>query len=352
MNIAEKEIIGLLQNLIRIPSFSKQENGRTDHLMTYLQSQNLEVTRIHNNLFLKNKYFNPGRKTILLNSHLDTVGVNEGWTRDPFDPVILNNRIYGLGSNDAGGSLVSLLAAFLHFYDFQDLKYNLIFLASAEEEISGKNGVESVLPELGSIFFGLVGEPTQMRLAIAEKGLMVLDCKARGKSGHAAREEGLNAIYKAIRDIEWIQKFRFPDQSELLGNVKMSVTMIQAGIQHNVIPDECHFVVDIRSTDRYTNEEILQVVKENLQSEVTPRSVRLQSSSVRRDHVVVQAAQTLDIEMFGSNTLSDQALMPFSTVKIGPGDSARSHTADEFIGMKEILAGIELYTRLLERIIL
>lgn len=352
MNIPGNEIIELLQDLIRIPSFSKDEKARADHLMSYLQAKDLEIHRIHNNLFLRNKYYIPGRKTILLNSHLDTVHVNEGWTRDPFDPVISNNRIYGLGSNDAGGPLAALLATFLYFYDSKDLKYNLIFLASAEEEISGRNGVESVLPVLDSVFLGIIGEPTQMKLAIAEKGLMVLDCTARGKSGHAAREEGLNAIYRAIRDIEWIRNFRFPDQSEMLGDVKMSVTMIQAGTQHNVIPDECRFVVDIRSTELYSNEAILEVVKKNLGSDVVPRSVRLQSSSIYRDHEVVLAAQSLGIPLFGSSTLSDQALMPFSTVKIGPGDSARSHTADEFIGVEEIMTGIELYTRLLEKIIL
>lgn len=352
MKIPHKEIVDLLQDLIRIPSFSGEETGRTDHLQDYLQLKGLRVQRLHNNLFLKNNLFDPGKKTILLNSHLDTVRVNEGWRLDPFDPIIEGDRLYGLGSNDAGGALVCLLATFLYYCDQQDLKYNLIFLASAEEEISGKKGVESALPGLGPIYFGIVGEPTRMRLAIAEKGLMVLDCKTKGKSGHAAREEGSNAIYNALNDIDWIRYYRFPLRSELLGEVKMTVTMINAGSQHNVIPDECHFVVDIRSTDLYTNEQILEVVRNNLTSELKPRSTRLQSSSIDKGHTVVREAQSLGIELFGSSTLSDQALMPFPTVKIGPGDSARSHTADEFIGVDEIKSGVETYINLLDRIIL
>ena len=352
MKIPQKEIVGLLQDLIRIPSFSGKETGRADHLQDYLRLKGLRVQRLHNNLFLKNDSFDTEKKTILLNSHLDTVGVNEGWRHDPFDPIIEGDRLYGLGSNDAGGAMVCLLATFLNYCDQQDLKYNLIFLASAEEEISGKKGVESALPGLGPIYFGIVGEPTRMRLAIAEKGLMVLDCKTKGKSGHAAREEGSNAIYNAINDIDWIRNYRFPLRSELLGEVKMSITMINAGTQHNVIPDECHFVVDIRSTDLYTNGQILEVVKKNLKSEVKPRSTRLQSSSIDKGHAVVREAQSLGIELFGSRTLSDQALMPFPTVKIGPGDSARSHTADEFIGVDEIKSGVGTYINLLDRIIL
>jgi acetylornithine deacetylase len=352
LKISQKEIVGLLKDLIRIPSYSGEETGTADHLQDYLQLKGLQVQRLHNNLFLKNNSFDPAKKTILLNSHLDTVRVNEGWSHDPFDPIIEGDRLFGLGSNDAGGALVSLLATFLYYCDQQDLKYNLIFLASAEEEISGKKGVESALPRLGPICFGIVGEPTRMRLAIAEKGLMVLDCKTKGKSGHAAREEGSNAIYDAINDIDWIRNYRFPVRSELLGEVKMTVTMINAGTQHNVIPDECHFVVDIRSTDLYTNEQILELVRKNLKSEVKPRSTRLQSSSIEKGHAVVREAQSLGIELFGSSTLSDQALMPFPTVKIGPGDSARSHTPDEFVGMDEIESGVETYINLLDRIIL
>jgi acetylornithine deacetylase len=347
----EEEIVRILRDLIRIPSFSREEAESAAYLFEYFLSKGLDPQRIHHNLFLRNKYFDPAKKTILLNSHLDTVRINEGWTRDPFDPAIVNSQLFGLGSNDAGGSLVSLMATFLFFYDQKNLKYNLIFLASAEEEISGKKGIESVLPELGTIYLGIVGEPTRMKLAIAEKGLMVLDCKAKGISGHAAREEGLNAIYAAIHDIDWIRNYRFTDRSDLLGDVNMTVTMINAGTLHNVIPDECHFVIDVRSTDVYNNEQVLGLIKKNLLSMVKPRSTRLQSSSIARDHLVVKTAQSMGIELFGSSTLSDQALMPFPTVKIGPGDSARSHTADEFIRLNEITEGIEIYNKLLEKLI-
>lgn len=352
MKIPQAEILRILQDLIRIPSYSREETACADYLFDYLNAKGLEPLRIHNNLLLKNKYFDYRKKSILLNSHLDTVSVNESWTHDPFDPIIINNKLFGLGSNDAGGSLVSLMATFLHLHHRKDLQYNLIFLASAEEEISGKNGVESVLTELGPVLLGIVGEPTGMKLAIAEKGLMVLDCKAVGISGHAAREEGLNAIEVAIQDIEWIRNYRFPTRSVLLGDVKMTVTMIHAGTQHNVIPDECHFVVDVRSTDVYTNDYLLNLIEKNLSSTVKARSIRLNSSSIARDHILLKEAQSLGIELFGSNTLSDQALMPFPTVKIGPGDAARSHTADEFIGLNEIRDAIGIYKKLLEKLII
>jgi len=300
---------------------------------------------------VRNHSFDPRKKTILLNSHLDTVPANEGWTHNPFEPVILDGKLFGLGSNDAGGSLLGLLATFLYFYDQTDLTGNLIFLASAEEEISGKKGVESVLPDLGPVSFGIVGEPTRLRLAIAEKGLMVLDCKTTGLAGHAARDEGINAIYKAIEDIEWIRNYQFPEKSKLLGEVKMTVTRIQAGSRHNVIPEICEFVVDVRSTEVYTHEQILNRVKENLSCEVNARSTRLQSSSIDESHVLVKAARSLGLNTFGSGTLSDQALMPFPTAKIGPGDSARSHTADEFIRIDEIKEGIEIYTELIGKLI-
>jgi acetylornithine deacetylase len=270
---------------------------------------------------------------------------------DPFNPVIREGRLYGLGSNDAGGALMGLMTAFLNFYDQEDLKYNLVYLASAEEEISGVNGISSILPELPSTTFGIVGEPTGMQLAVAEKGLMVLDCIARGRSGHAAREEGINAIELAIKDIQWIRGYKFPERSELLGEVKMTVTMIHAGSQHNVIPDECSFVVDIRSTDTYSNDKILEIIKNNLRSEVKARSTRLQPSSIHPDHLLVKTARSMGIPLFGSATLSDQALMPFPSAKIGPGESARSHTADEYILLDEISEGIGIYIQLLDRLI-
>ncbi|MBR9999990.1 MAG: M20 family metallo-hydrolase [Cyclobacteriaceae bacterium] len=346
-----EETIKLLQQLIRVPSLSREEKNCADFLSDYFDRKRIALQRIHNNLLLKNRHFDPQKENILLNSHLDTVRANENWTVDPFDPVIREGKISGLGSNDAGASLVSLLNVFMHFYDLQDLNYNLIFLASAEEEISGIQGVTSVLPHLEPISFGIVGEPTGMHLAIAEKGLMVLDCKVRGISGHAARNEGNNAIYMAIKDIEWIREHKFPDRSELLGDVKMTVTKINAGTQHNVIPDECSFVVDVRSTDVYPNEQILEIIKQNLSGDVIARSTRLQSSSIHVDHILVKAALSLGISLFGSDTLSDQALMPFPTAKIGPGDSSRSHTADEFILADEIRDGIGIYIKLLDKLL-
>jgi acetylornithine deacetylase len=351
LKIPFEETIDILRQLIRIPSFSKAEEKRADHFEKYLSDKKLPVQRFHNNLFVRNLFFDPGKETILLNSHLDTVQAGEHWTMDPFDPVISDGRLYGLGTNDAGGALLSLMSTFLFFYDQKDLRYNLVYLASAEEEVSGANGITSVLPELPLISFGIVGEPTGMQLAVAEKGLMVLDCMARGKSGHAARGEGINAIELAIEDIEWIRRYKFPKASKLLGDAKMTVTMIQAGSQHNVIPDECRFVVDVRSTDAYSNEEILEIINNNLRSEVKARSTRLQPSSLNPDHLLVETARSMGIPLFGSSTLSDQSLMSFPTAKIGPGESARSHTANEYIMLEEIREGIGVYVELLDKLL-
>jgi len=352
LKIPFEEVIEVLQNLIRIPSPSRGEEITADFLYKYFKSKNLDPVRHLNNIYIKNKYFDSQKKNILLNSHLDTVKPNPEWNHDPYNPIIIDGKLYGLGSNDAGGSLVSLLATFIHFYDKKNLKYNIIFLMSAEEEISGKGGVESVLPELDSITFGIVGEPTEMKMAIAEKGLMVIDCISHGRSGHAAGEEGVNSIYLAIKDIERIRNFRFPKKSKLLGEVKMTVTMIKAGAQHNVIPESCHFVIDVRSTDSYTNEEILKNIRDHLSSEVNVRSIRLQPSFISKNHKLVKSACDIGLSLFGSSTLSDQALMSFPTVKIGPGNSKRSHTADEFIQVNEIKEAIEIYVKLLERLIL
>ncbi len=348
MRMTLEDTLELLKDLVRIPSFSRREEKTAQLLFDFLSHRNCMVLRHFNNIYLRNQHFKPERPTIILNSHHDTVQPNKDWSKDPFNPIIVNNRLYGLGTNDAGASLVSLLSAFLHFYDREDMPYNMVFLASAEEEVSGRDGVASVLPLLDNIAFGIVGEPTALKMAVAEKGLMVIDCHARGKSGHAARDEGENAIYKALDDIERIRKFRFPRISEWLGEVKMTATMIHAGTQHNVVPDQCSFVLDIRSTDQYRNEEILEALKENLKSEFKARSVRLQSSSIERRHILVEVAGELGIPLTGSSTLSDQALMPFPTVKIGPGDSARSHAADEYILVDEIEAGISLYIQLLK----
>jgi acetylornithine deacetylase len=345
------EAIGLLRRLISVESLSRQEEGTCAVLEDFLREKNVTFETAGNNVYAFNRCYDASLPTILLNSHHDTVKPNAGYTRDPFSPDIADGKLYGLGSNDAGGALVSLLAAFLHFYERKYLAYNLVFAASAEEEISGKNGIEMLLPHLGQIAFGIVGEPTEMQMAIAEKGLVVLDCVARGKAGHAAREEGVNAIYEALADIEWFRNFRFNRESEILGPVKMQVTVIEAGSQHNVVPDICRFTVDVRTTDALTNEEAVAIIRKHVASEVIPRSMRLRSSSIDPGHPVVKAGLALGRKTFGSSTLSDQALMPFPTLKMGPGHSARSHTADEFIYVHEIEEAVAIYIGLLEAVI-
>lgn len=338
--------LDLLKGMITIPSFSREETKVADYLQAQWTRAGHAVHRQGNNLWLATMH-DASKPTMLLNSHIDTVRPVSGWSRDAFvADESDDDRIYGLGSNDAGASVVSLYAAYT-LLTKQEQPYNLVFLASAEEEVSGKDGIESVLPVLPAIDFAVVGEPTGMQPAIAEKGLMVLDCTAIGKAGHAARDEGANAISLAIRDVEWFNHYTFPGKSELLGPVKMSVTQIQAGTQHNVIPDRCTFVVDIRSNECYSNEELLRQIREHVRCEVTPRSTRLNSSRTDTGHPFVQRAQMMDKQPFGSPTLSDQALMPFASVKIGPGDSARSHSADEYIRPSEIREAIDTYVRLL-----
>ena len=344
--------IGLLMDLIRTQSFSKEEDKTAQIIDTYLQNHGIKTHRELNNVWAFNKYFDSSKPTILLNSHHDTVHPNRDYTRDPFNAEIIDGKLFGLGSNDAGGCLVSLIGTFLHYYDKQDLKYNFVIAATAEEEISGLHGLEFVVPKLGELEFAIVGEPTQMHLAIAEKGLMVLECKAPGKSGHAAREEGENAIYNAIKDINWFQTYRFEKESEMFGPIKMSVTMINAGTQHNVVPSSCDFVVDVRITDAYTNDEVLDIIHENTISDIHPRSTRLKPSCIDKNHPIVQAGIALGRETYGSPTTSDQALLSIPSLKLGPGDSARSHTADEFIYVKEIEEGIPLYIKMLDQIVL
>jgi len=341
--------VGLLKQLISIPSISGEENQLADFLEITLKEMKLSPLRKGNNVWLVSPERNDQKPTILLNSHIDTVKPAAGWTKNPFQPEEEAGKLFGLGSNDAGASLVSLLYAFLILTQGQQ-ENNFIFLASCEEEISGKNGVESVLPELPPIDLGVVGEPTCMQPAIAEKGLLVLDGIVRGKAGHAAREEGENAIYKALPVIEWFRNYRFPLVSPLLGAVKMSVTGIQAGIQHNVVPDECKFMVDIRTNEFYTNETLFEVVSGACGAEVRVRSFRLNSSRIAPEHPLVRRAIELGMKPFGSPTLSDQALMHFPSVKIGPGDSARSHTADEFIFPSEITEAIPRYVALLSNL--
>lgn len=343
--------IELLRRMIATPSVSREEERTADLLAEFLTSRGVDpVHRSHNNVWVRNRWFDPAKPTILLNSHHDTVKPNSAYTRDPFAPDIEAGKLYGLGSNDAGASVVSLIAAFLHFYEAEGLRYNLCLALTAEEEVSGRNGIESILPELGELSFAIVGEPTGMELAIAERGLMVLDCVAHGKAGHAARNEGDNAIYRAMQDIEWFRTYRFPQESQLFGNVKMSVTVINAGTQHNVVPAECRYTVDVRVTDRYTNEEVLEIVRSHVASDVTPRSTRLKPSYIDPSHPIVAAGLALGRHTYGSPTTSDQALLSIPSLKMGPGDSARSHSADEFVYVAEIEAGVDQYIAMLEAV--
>jgi len=352
ISILQTDAIGLLKQLIAIPSFSKEEDNTADLIEQFLEKKGVK-TRVHlNNIWARNKFYDETKPTILLNSHHDTVKPNKGYALDPFSPLESDGKLFGLGSNDAGGALVSLIATFLYYNSEPGLKYNLIMAATAEEEISGNNGIEALLPHLGKIECGIVGEPTEMQMAVAERGLMVLDCVANGKAGHAARDEGENSIYKALKDIEWLESYRFPKVSSLLGPVKMSVTVIETENKaHNVVPSQCKFVVDTRVNELYTFEEVLATIHGHVKSEIRPRSTRLRSSSIALDHQLVKAGRALGRSYYGSPTTSDKALMSFPALKMGPGDSARSHVADEYIYIDEIKEGIELYIRLLGHIV-
>lgn len=340
--------IDLLKLLISTPSFSKEEDGAAKIIRDFLTGEGIPFKSKMNNTWAYNKYFDRAKATILLNSHIDTVKPVNGYTLNPFTPVDNGDKLSGLGSNDAGGSLVSLLAVFVHFYNCGDLPHNFIFAATAEEEISGLNGLALVLPEISPIEFALVGEPTNMELAIAEKGLLVIDCYTRGKSGHAARNEGENALYKAMNDIEKLKNFRFEKVSDVLGEVKITVTQIEAGTQHNVIPDVCHFVADVRTNEYYSNKEAYEIIDNVIESEVKPRSFRLNSSGLDPAHPFVNRVKSMGIKTYGSPTISDQAAITAPSCKMGPGDSARSHTADEYIYKSEIIAGIKQYIEILE----
>lgn len=341
------EAVRLLKALIKTPSVSREEEEAANVLQEFIEESGVLANRKGNNVWCVSPMFDLHRPTILLNSHIDTVKPVAGWMKRPFEPTEINGKLYGLGSNDAGASVASLFQVFKELCKKQQA-YNLIYLASCEEEVSGKNGIESVLPILPPITMAVVGEPTEMQPAIAEKGLMVLDVTAYGKSGHAAREEGDNAIYKTLADIEWFRNYRFEKVSDLLGPVKMSVTQINAGTQHNVVPDRCNFVVDIRSNELYSNEELFGLIQQHIQCEAKARSFRLNSSRIDVSHPFVQRAVALGRVPFGSPTLSDQALMSFPSVKMGPGRSSRSHTADEYIVIREISEAIELYLKILD----
>ena len=347
-SMLNERAVELLCRLIEVPRISREEQAAADLLQDYMQGElGLEVKRMGNNLWSQQPNFDPEKQTLLLNAHIDTVKPVAGWQRNPFKATREGSRIYGLGSNDDGASLVSLLHVFAALKEGKTL-YNLVFLASAEEEVSGKGGIESVLPLLPKIDIALVGEPTGMQPAIAEKGLMVLDVTAHGKAGHAARNEGENAIYKALEDIEWFRSYKFEKVSPLLGPVKMTVTIVNAGTQHNVVPDTCTFTVDVRSNECYTNRELFDEIGKNVKSEVKARSFRLGSSSIDVNHPLVQKIIGLGGKPFGSPTLSDQALMPFPSLKLGPGESKRSHSADEFVDFCEIRQAIETYLNLLK----
>jgi acetylornithine deacetylase/succinyl-diaminopimelate desuccinylase-like protein len=347
-----KEAVDLLCTLISIPSFSKEEDKTASLLAAFFSARNIHYERHLNNIYSVNRHFDESKPTILLNSHHDTVKPNHQYTKDPFQPLQEDGKLFGLGSNDAGGPLVSLIATYLYFYERKGLKYNIVLVASAEEEISGKNGIETVMPLIPKINFAIVGEPTQMNLAVAEKGLLVLDCKANGRSGHAARNEGDNAIYKAMKDINWFNQFIFPKVSPSLGPMKMTVTVISTENKaHNVVPAECSFVVDIRVTDAYTHEEVMELLQRYVSCEMKPRSMRMRSSRIDLHHPIVQAGIRLGKTTYGSPTTSDQALIAAPSLKCGPGDSARSHTADEFIYLEEIKNGIEDYIRMIDMVV-
>jgi len=341
-----EEAVALLRRLIAVPSVSRSESGAADVLSAAMGEWGLRHGREGNNIWAVGDRYDGSRPTLLLNAHIDTVHPVSSWTRDPYVPEVCDGRLYGLGSNDCGGGLVSLLQTF-RIMQGLPRRYNLVFLASAEEEVSGANGISLALPKLPKIDAAIVGEPTGMQPAVAEKGLMVLDMVVHGRSGHAARDEGENAIYKALDDLLWLRSYKFERESQFLGSTKMTVTVINAGTQHNVIPDCCNMTVDVRTNELYTNEEVYDIVCRHVKSEVRARSFRLHSSSMPLDHPIVRRCIDMGMKPFGPPTLSDQALMPFASLKIGPGDSSRSHSADEYIYIKEIEEAIPTYVKLL-----
>lgn len=341
------DAIELLKELIATPSVSRDESAAADVMARAISGYGYEYSREGNNIWIKSSGFDSSKPTLLLNAHIDTVKPVSSWTRNPFSPDVCGGRLYGLGSNDCGGGLVALLQAFRHITS-RPQNYNTIWLASAEEEVSGENGIRRALPLLPAADVAIVGEPTGMQPAIAEKGLMVIDATTRGKSGHAARGEGVNAIYEALDDICWLRGYKFEKVSQLLGPTVMNVTIINAGTQHNVIPDECRFTIDIRTNEFYRNEDVFSFLSSKMKSELKARSFRLSSSHISEDNPLIQRCKAMGMTPFGSPTLSDQALMPFPSFKLGPGQSARSHSADEYIGIGEIEDAINTYISLLD----
>lgn len=346
-----KGAIDLLCHLIEIPSYSRDEAVASGFVADYLAKSDIAIERYGNNICCYNRYYDPNKETILLNSHIDTVRPWSGGEYEPHKATMLEDRIYGLGSNDAGASLVSLIEVFCMLHDREDMRYNLALAISAEEEVSGKMGMEHLVQNLRPISFAIVGEPTSLTMAISERGLMVVDCLWQGRAGHAARGEGDNAIYKALEDMIFVRDYRFDRLSPTLGATTMNLTILSSGTQHNVVPDECRATIDIRISDSYSFEDVIEILEQNISCQVKPRSMRLCPSSIDPSHPIVEAARGLGIGLFGSPTLSDQALMPFPSVKIGPGDSARSHSTDEFILLADIEQGIDTYIKLLEKIL-
>jgi acetylornithine deacetylase len=347
IEILTQEAIALLKTLIETPSLSSEEDKTALLIEHWFSQNNIPFLRENNNIWAYNQYFDKAKPTLLLNSHHDTVKPNQGYTNNPYEAIVSDGKLFGLGSNDAGGCLVSLLATFVYFYGQENLSHNLVIVASAEEESSGENGLNSVLKHLPEIDCAIVGEPTLMQLAIAEKGLLVLDVIVKGTASHAAHKNDDNPIYKTLAIIEWFKNYQFEKISEVLGPVKMTVTQVSAGSQHNVVPAECHLVVDIRVNDCYTNEEILQTVKNQVNAEIKPRSMHLNASSIPISHGLVQAGIALGRTTYGSPTLSDQSVLSCQSLKLGPGETLRSHSANEFIFINEIEEGIDLYIKIL-----
>ena len=346
-----KESIELLKDLISIESYSFNENKTAERIEKWFQFYEIKYSRVKNNVFAKNKYFDDSKPTILLNSHHDTVKPNDGYTYNPFESKVKDGKLYGLGSNDAGGALVSLISVFTYFHNKKNLKYNLIILASAEEECSGNHGISYVIPKLPDISFGIIGEPTLMKMAVAEKGLVVFDLKINGTSSHAAHENNDNPILKSVEVLNWIKELKFEKKSNFLGDTKATVTQINAGNQHNVVPSKVDIVMDVRINDKYNNNEIFEILKKQAPCKIIPRSLNLNSSSISLNHPVVKAGEKLKIPKYGSPTLSDQSKVSFPTIKIGPGDSKRSHIANEYIFVDEIKNAIPIYIKLIQEIL-
>ncbi len=349
----ELSAIELLKELIATPSISREEGATATIIERWLEQRGIVTLRRGNNIIAYGRGFDrAARPTLLLNSHHDTVRPAASYTRDPYSPTIEQGRLYGLGSNDAGASVVGLMTAFVaHYPTSEKLPFNIILAITAEEEVMGEGGIRSLLnSELQGVDMAIVGEPTKLNAAIGERGLVVLDCIAGGRSGHAARDEGDNALYRAIRDIERLKSYQFERVSELLGDIRLTTTMIECGTQHNVVPDKCHFVVDCRTTDAYSNQEMVDILSKELESEVTPRSTRIGASALDRSHPLLRAAEVMGAEAYVSPTTSDMALMSWDAIKIGVGDSARSHTADEWVGVDEVEAGVRFYIEYIDKL--